>query len=154
MAEMDPAARISAANPFAVTDPEKIPAKRYYDPAFHRLEAEHLWPRVWQMACRLEQIPNVGDWVEYSNLGTSVIVVRAKDGVRAHHNHCRHRGVPIAGGKGNDHGNCKTSGFICPFHGWRWNLEGDCTFVYGRHLFNEALLDQDELRLRPCRVET
>ncbi len=154
MAEMDPAGLRQAANPYYVTDPELIPAKRYFDEAFFELEREHLWPHVWQMACRLEQIPNVGDWVEYSNLGKSVIVVRTKDGVKAHHNHCRHRGVPIAGGKGNEHGNCAKAGFICPFHGWRWNMDGENSFVYGKHLFREELLDKGELALKPCRVET
>ena len=154
MTHADPAAGNQAAHPFAIADPEKIPAKRYYDPDFYQLECEKLWPHVWQMACRLEQIPNLGDWVEYSNLGKSVIVVRTQQGIKAHHNHCRHRGVPIAGGKGNEHGNCTTSGFICPFHGWRWNMEGECTFVYGKHLFNEDLLEKDELSLRSCRVET
>ncbi|PLK24459.1 SRPBCC family protein [Novosphingobium sp. TH158] len=136
--------------PFKVTDPERIPAKRYYDEEFYKLECEHLWPHVWQMACRLEQIPEVGDWVEYSNLGKSVIIVRTKDGVKAFHNACRHRGVPLTEGS---HGNCKTKGFICPFHGWRWNIEGECTFVYGKHLFTEHQLDNEDLKLKPCRVE-
>ena len=140
--------------PFPVTDPEKIPVQRYFDDEFYKAECEHLWPHVWQMACRLEQIPKVGDWVEYSNVGKSVIVVRTNDGVKAYHNHCRHRGVPIAGGKGNEHGNCAKAGFICPFHGWRWNMDGESTFVYGRHLFNEDLLDKQELALKPVRVET
>lgn len=135
--------------PFAVADPERIPAKRYYDEAFYALECERLWPHVWQMACRLEQIPNIGDWVEYSNLGKSVIVVRTQDGIKAFHNACRHRGVQLVSG----HGNCKGSGFICPFHGWRWNAEGKNTFVYGRHLFDERQLDEADLALKPCRVE-
>ena len=125
--------------PFRITDPERIPSKRYYDEAFYKAEIEKLWPHVWQMACRLEQIENVGDWVEYSNLGKSVIVVRTKDGVKAFHNACRHRGVPLA--DTGTHGNCKTTGFICPFHGWRWNAEGKNTFVYGRHMFSEGQLD-------------
>ncbi|WP_242008008.1 aromatic ring-hydroxylating oxygenase subunit alpha [Sphingomonas ginsenosidivorax] len=138
--------------PFAVENPERIPTARYYDEEFYRLETERLWPHVWQMACRLEQIANVGDYVEYTNLGKSIIVVRAKDGVKAFHNACRHRGVPFVGE--GDHGNCKTPGFICPFHGWRWNIEGKNTFVYGRHMFSEEQLDQADLALRPCRVET
>ncbi|WP_228275077.1 aromatic ring-hydroxylating oxygenase subunit alpha [Stakelama tenebrarum] len=138
--------------PFAVTDPERIPAKRYYDEEFFKLENERLWPHVWQMACRLETIPNVGDWIEYSILGKSVIVVRAKDGVKAYHNACRHRGVPLAESGG--HGNCKRQGFICPFHGWRWNMEGENTFVYGSHMFSEDVLDADDLALKACRVET
>ena len=164
MAEMDPvnfdgAERLAGESPLRIENPALIPAARYYDDEFYRLECEHLWPNVWQMACRLEQIPNVGDWIEYSNVGKSVIVVRTKDGVKAHQNHCRHRGVPIAGGQGNAegqsaHGNCARSGFICPFHGWRWNMDGDCTFVYGRHLFDEEVLAKDDLALRSVRVET
>ena len=100
MAEMDLADQLQAANPLRIENPALIPAARYYDEEFYRLECERLWPNAWQMACRLEQIPNVGDWIEYSNVGKSVIVVRTRDGVRAHQNHCRHRGVPIAGGKG------------------------------------------------------
>jgi nitrite reductase/ring-hydroxylating ferredoxin subunit len=154
MAEMDPAGLVRGANPFPVTNPELIPAQRYYDEDFFKAECENLWPHVWQMATRLELIPNVGDWVEYSNVGKSVIVVRTKDGVKAFQNHCRHRGVPIAGGHGNDMGNCAKSGFICPFHGWRWNMDGECTFVYGKQLFNEELLDKGELALKPVRCET
>jgi len=137
--------------PFKLTEPDRIATQRYYDAEFYQAEVEHLWPHVWQMACRLEMIPEVGDWVEYSNLGQSVIVVRGKDGIRAFHNACRHRGVPLTDG---GHGNCKGKGFICPFHGWRWNSEGDNTFVYGRHLFDERQLDADDLKLKPCRLET
>lgn len=140
---------VDAAVPFRVTNPERIPSKRYYDEEFYRLECERLWPHVWQMACRLEQIPNLGDWVEYTNLGKSVIIVRTREGVKAYHNACRHRGVQLASG----HGNCKTQGFICPFHGWRWNMEGKNTFVYGRHMFSEDQLDQAELALPECRSE-
>jgi len=135
--------------PFPITNPERIPTKRYYDEEFYRLECEKVWPHAWQMACRLEQIPSIGDFVEYSNLGKSVIVVRTQDGVKAYHNACRHRGVKLALG----HGNCKTQGFICPFHGWRWNMEGKNTFVYGRHMFSEEQLNQGDLALPECRVE-
>jgi nitrite reductase/ring-hydroxylating ferredoxin subunit len=138
-----------ASVPYGLTDLERIPVKRYYDEEFYRLECERVWPHVWQMACRIEQIPNVGDWIEYSNLGKSVIVVRATDGIRAYHNACRHRGVQLVEG----HGNCKVKGFICPFHGWRWNMEGKNTFVYGRHLFSEKQLDQVDVALRRCRTE-
>ena len=141
-------------NPFHVSDPEKIPATRYYDEDYFKLESEGVWGHSWQMATRLENIPNPGDWVEYTILDKSVLIVRAKDGVKAYHNHCRHRGVPVAGGKGNEHGNCAKTGFICPFHGWRWNMDGECTFVYGKHLFNQDLLDKQELSLIPVRCDT
>ncbi|KPF91843.1 (2Fe-2S)-binding protein [Novosphingobium sp. AAP83] len=147
MAEADPKLSI----PFKVVEADRIPSPRYYDEQFYKLECEKLWPHVWQMACRVEQLPEVGDWIEYSNLGKSIIVVRTKDGIRAFHNACRHRGLPLTENAG--HGNCKTAGFICPFHGWRWNIEGKNTFVYGRHMFEERQLDEADLALRPCRHE-
>jgi phenylpropionate dioxygenase-like ring-hydroxylating dioxygenase large terminal subunit len=135
--------------PFRVTDPQLIPAQRYYDGEFFRLENEKLWPHVWQMACRLEEIPHIGDFTEYRNLDRSVIVVRTRDGVKAFHNACRHRGVQLIEG----HGNCAKKGFICPFHGWRWNAEGRNTFVFGKQIFDDELLDHAEIDLPPVRVE-
>ena len=135
--------------PFRITDPERIPAKRYYDEQFFKLEQELLWPHVWQMACRLEQITEIGDYVEYRILDKSVIVVRTSSGVKAFHNACRHRGVELVSG----HGNCKKQGFVCPFHGWRFNMDGESTFVFGKKIFSEKSLEQAELNLVPCRVE-
>src|ERR1700683_3827646 len=62
--------------PHPVVVPDQIPKERYYDPAFYASEAQQLLPRVWQMACRLEEIPGVGDFVEYEILDQSVILVR------------------------------------------------------------------------------
>jgi phenylpropionate dioxygenase-like ring-hydroxylating dioxygenase large terminal subunit len=135
--------------PFRVKDPERIPAGRYYDEQFFELERERLWPHVWQMACRLEEISEVGDWVEYKILDKSVLVVNTKSGIKAFHNACRHRGVQLASGQGN----CEVQGFTCPFHGWRWNIEGQNTFVYARHLFSEDMLKAADINLVPCRVE-
>jgi nitrite reductase/ring-hydroxylating ferredoxin subunit len=137
--------------PLQITDPERIPSRRYYDAEFYKLECERLWPHVWQMACRLEQIPNVGDWVEYTILDKSVIVVRSKDGVKAFHNACRHRGVQLV--EAGSYGNAQSQGFVCPFHGWRFSINGDNTFVYGKHMFGERQLDKADLALKPCRVE-
>src|SRR5579883_2253396 len=82
--------------PWAVTRPDRIPKQRYYDAEFFAMEAELFWPRVWQMACRLEEIPNPGDFAEYEILDQSVIVVRAAaDEVRAYSNSCRHRAVKL-----------------------------------------------------------
>ena len=65
--------------PFAIEDLDRIRKERYYDPDFYAMENELLWPRVWQMACRLEEIPEVGDFAEYEILDQSVIVLRTED---------------------------------------------------------------------------
>lgn len=136
--------------PHAMTVRDRAPKERYYDPEFYRLEAENLWSRVWQMACRLDEIPQADDFAEYEILDQSVIVVRAADGsVRAFQNACRHRGVRVAEG----HGTCE-SGFTCPFHGWCYDLDGTNTFVSKTKSFSEHNLQPGDLDLTPVRCET
>lgn len=144
----DTAAALDAV-PYRITNPTRIPAKRYFDEEFYRLECERFWPHVWQMACRLEEIPAIGDWVEYRILDKSVIVVRTQSGVKAFHNSCRHRGVQLVSGQGN----CAAQGFTCPFHGWRYSMEGESSFIFGRDMFDAEDLDPADVALAPCRVE-
>ena len=88
--------------PYAMDRPDRVPSARYYDPDFFAMENELLWPRVWQMATRLEHIPNPGDFVEYEILDRSVVVVRVDAStIKAYENTCRHRGVKLASGSGN-----------------------------------------------------
>src|SRR6516165_5750332 len=113
--------------PFAMTSPIQVPRERYFDRDFFELEKQKLWPRVWQMACRLEEIPQPGDFVEYEICDLSVLVVRQGDGsVKAFENACRHRATQLAMGAGRFGG----GQIVCPFHGWRWNLDGTSSFVF------------------------
>ena len=136
--------------PFAIATPDRVPKERYYDPDFYRMENELLWPRVWQMACRLEEVPNPGDFAEYEILDQSVLVVRTEDmGVRAFDNACRHRGVRFAQGRGS-----KPGGFVCPFHGWCYGTDGHNTRVTQASGFSEHNLEPAEINLSSVRCET
>lgn len=96
-----------------------IAPSRYFDPAFHWLEADRMWNRTWQMACREEQIAEVGDSVVYEIADASLIVVRtAPDEIRAFHNSCLHRGTQLRTTSGH------VKAFRCPFHGFTWNIDG------------------------------
>ncbi|MFN3472455.1 MAG: aromatic ring-hydroxylating oxygenase subunit alpha [Blastomonas sp.] len=100
---------------------DDVSKDRYVDPGFAAEEFKRLWPRTWQMACREDHIPEVGDYYVY-DLGTfSFIVVRSDDDeIKAHYNACLHRGTKLKPSA--------TEGFAndikCPFHGWSWNLDG------------------------------
>ena len=134
----------------ALVQPDRAPKERYFDPDFFQMEVEQLWPRVWQMACRLEEIPRPGDFVEYEILDQSIIVVRTDDlGVRALQNACHHRGVKVVEGRGT----CE-SGFICPFHGWCYGPDGKNTHVTQAKTFAEHNLQPSDLNLTPVRCET
>jgi nitrite reductase/ring-hydroxylating ferredoxin subunit len=92
---------------------------RYTSYDWHRREVEGLWKRVWQMACREEQIAEVGAHIIYELAELSYIVVRtAPDEIKAYVNACLHRGRQL-----KDHGG-RCSEFRCPFHGFTWALDG------------------------------
>ncbi|WP_022982523.1 SRPBCC family protein [Ideonella sp. B508-1] len=104
-----------------------VPAEHYTSREYLQREKRQLWPKVWQLACRLEEIPFVGDYVTYDILDESIIVVRQDaDTIRAYHNVCPHRGRRLTEG-------CGTAARLqCKFHGWQWNLDGKVIRIIDR----------------------
>ncbi|MEV6164883.1 aromatic ring-hydroxylating dioxygenase subunit alpha [Streptomyces sp. NPDC052052] len=129
----------------------RVPAERYHSREFFDLEKEKLWPRVWQMAAREEEIPDPGDFVEYEIVGQSLLIVRQHDGsVKALHNVCRHRATELGRGCGRFRG----GQIVCPFHGWRWKIDGSISHVFGREGFDEETIRPEDIALREARCET
>ncbi len=96
-----------------------IPKSRYTSARFADLENEFMWTSTWQMACMADEVSQPGDHVVYDVADQSLIVVRSKDGrLRAFYNSCLHRGTKLRTEDG------RVASFRCPFHGWRWDLEG------------------------------
>jgi phenylpropionate dioxygenase-like ring-hydroxylating dioxygenase large terminal subunit len=136
--------------PHAIEPPDRVRKERYVDPGFYALECELLWPRAWQMACRLEEIPQPRDFVEYEVLDQSIIVLRTDDmDVVAFQNACRHRGVKVVEGRGS----CE-HGFVCPFHGWCYGLDGKNSFIPRKKTFSEHNLYAGDIDLVPVRCDT
>ena len=122
-----------------------VSADRYFSRDWHEQEIARVWRRTWQMACRVEEIPNVGDHVIYEIVHDSLIVVRSgPDEIRAYVNSCLHRGTLLR----TEPGSVKQ--FRCPFHGWTWNLAGQLTDVPGAWDFPG--LDRDRACLPQARV--
>lgn len=104
-----------------------IPKYVYFSPEVAELEKRRLWPRVWQVACRAEELPSVGSYVAYDILDESIFVIRtAPDRLQAFHNACRHRGRRLVEGRG------KVQQIACSFHGWRYNIDGTINTVLER----------------------
>lgn len=119
---------------------------RYTDPDFARLEYERLWSKVWQCAARLDEIPQVGDFTTYEIGDQSVVVVRVtEDSIKAYYNFCPHRGTALtAGGCGHFDKNR----ILCPFHGWKWDLQGNNTFVLEQQEFHDGKLKNSDVALK------
>src|SRR5262245_6511836 len=102
-------------------------------PEFHELEREAIFKRAWLNVGRAERLPRVGSYFtkEIAVARTSIVVVRDHDGeVRAFHNICRHRGNKLVW---NDSPREETAGvcrqFVCKYHGWRYGLDGELTYI-------------------------
>jgi phenylpropionate dioxygenase-like ring-hydroxylating dioxygenase large terminal subunit len=127
------------------TMPHGISVGRYIDPAFQRLEYEKLWSKVWQIAIRVDEIPEVNDYTVYTIGARTVLLVRAdQNTVKAYHNVCPHRGTALADGCGA----FNEGRIICPFHGWRWDTMGRNHFVLERQEFRDGQLRESDVALK------
>jgi phenylpropionate dioxygenase-like ring-hydroxylating dioxygenase large terminal subunit len=124
-------------------------------PAFYDAERDAVFRKTWLNVGRVEQLPRNGSYFtkELDAARTSVILVRDMEGdLRAYHNICRHRGNKLVW---NDYPREETSGvcrqFTCKYHGWRYGLEGQLTFVQQEAEFFD--LDKDDFGLVPVTVD-
>jgi phenylpropionate dioxygenase-like ring-hydroxylating dioxygenase large terminal subunit len=101
-----------------------IDRKLYTSADVHRQEVQRVWQRVWQFACREEEIAEVGDIHVYSLADLSILVVRSgEDEIKAYYNSCTHRGTALC----SDHTHLQK--LRCPFHGFTWKLDGSLDSV-------------------------
>ena len=104
-----------------------VSIERYISKDWHNREVERLWKKVWQMACREEDIPVAGDHIRYDIAGSSFLVVRTDSGeIKSYPNACLHRGRMLKEFDG------RSSEIRCAFHGFCWSLDGDLTDVPAR----------------------
>jgi nitrite reductase/ring-hydroxylating ferredoxin subunit len=130
-----------------VGDDEVLPRARYTSPEFGALEFERLWSRVWQVACREEEIAKVGDFCEYLIGDQSILVVRsAPEVVGAFHNTCLHRGTRLAEGSGHFDNQC----IRCRYHAWCYDLDGNLIEVVDSEEFAPM---PENVRLGEVRVD-
>lgn len=124
---------------------DDVSIERYFSKDWHDREVEKVWRKSWQLACRIEQIPNVGDHIVYDIVHDSLLVVRTgPNEIRAYVNSCLHRGTLL-----RTEGGCVKQ-FRCPFHGWTWALDGRLKIIPGQWDFDHV--DKRTLSLPEARV--
>ncbi len=95
-----------------------IPVGRHIGDEFWQLEEQHLWPRVWVLAGRAEDIPNPGDYFLFDDLRVPVIVIRGKDTmIRSFYNTCQHRGAPVVREPVGT-----SRALRCQYHSWTYDI--------------------------------
>ena len=127
----------------------RISTERFTSREYAEREREVIWKKVWQVAGRVDELPNNGDWKEYRIHDQSYVIVRGNDSkIRGFVNACRHRGnVLCREKKGHSNGR-----FTCPYHLWSFGTDGRLVGVARPDLVGP--IDKSELGLLEVPVDT
>lgn len=84
------------------------------------MERRRLFDRSWALVGTVEQLAEPGSYLTATVGSSPLVVVRDRDGqLRAFHNLCRHRGLPVVEGEG------RCGRFMtCRYHQWSYDLSG------------------------------
>ena len=127
-----------------LTDQEK-----YYSRAHADREWEQLWCRTWNLAGRVSDVANKGDFFTFDLGRESFIITRSSDNViRAFFNVCQHRGARLVNEPSGNAG-----AFVCPFHSWSWRNDGTLRSITDEETFPEEVIC-DRPGLSEVRCET
>ncbi len=125
-----------------------LPFWTYQNQEFFDLEIEHLFKPNWMLVGHVSEIAKAGDYLTFEGFGERALVVRNKAGeINAFHNICRHRGSTILVGQGH----CRQS-LTCPFHGWRYDFDGNLQFIPGKEGFPDINPKRHSLKLIECEI--
>ena len=131
-----------------LSEPVTYGVEPFISESYARAEREKLWGKVWQHACRVEELRNVGDYVTYDILDDTILIVRSEpEKISAFYNVCAHRGRRLMDGCGH------ATQFRCKYHAWRYNLKGENIHVLDKADWNGALT-AERLRLPEVKVDT
>ena len=121
-----------------------IPKQRYTSRVYFEREHRDLWPSVWLLAGFESDLSEPGCYFTYEVGRESIVAVRQQDGgIRAFHNVCTHRGTRLL-----EPGQGKVRAIRCPFHAWRFGLDGNLEEALDEASFPQGCPPQD-LSLRP-----
>lgn len=133
--------------------PFRIEPEWYWSNQRAEQEWRYVWSRLWHVGPREEELSEPGDVMLHSLGRESLIFVRAEDGgVRGYFNVCRHRASRLLL---SQDGPGHAGEFHCPFHGWRYGLDGKVTHIPYRERFDCETIDDPNLTsLKSFRVES
>ncbi|MFN3231454.1 MAG: aromatic ring-hydroxylating oxygenase subunit alpha [Alphaproteobacteria bacterium] len=128
---------------------DTIPKARYTDERYVGLEWERLWTKVWNLAGRVDDLAEPGDYFTYDLGKESFIITRDRTmNIRAYYNVCLHRGNRLKPERGVGF----SDSFQCMYHHWEWNLDGTIKRIPDEETFPQGL-DHDCLKLKEVKVD-
>ncbi|MCG8314399.1 MAG: aromatic ring-hydroxylating dioxygenase subunit alpha [Pseudomonadales bacterium] len=138
-----------------LSEPLKIPVEAFTSKQYAEAEGDRLWAKVWQQAGRVEEIPDVGSYITYEIGNDSILIVRnGKDSIKAFHNVCSHRGRRLVSTPKDGHSaRGRQSKFVCGYHAWTFNVEGEATYILDKDDWKGQLTEMCT-NLKEVKVDT
>lgn len=100
-----------------------LPREYYTSGELFELECRQIIFKSWLCVGHVSLVAEPNSYITYEVAGESVIVIRGADGkIRALLNVCSHRGSRLCTAPRG-----KASGFVCPYHAWRYDQDGRLT---------------------------
>jgi len=127
-----------------------ISVDSYISEEIYEKEIEYVFRKSWFYVCSASELKETGSYVvkEIPHLKKSLILVKDTSGdIKGFENACKHRGNRLI------YDECpgkKTATFVCPFHGWAYNLDGTLRGIPERDRFFD--IDTSTLSLTPITV--
>lgn len=119
----------------------------YTAPSTLATEWEGIWTRCWLFAGLVLDLPDVGDYFTFSVGRESIVVLRDERGeIRAFYNVCQHRGNRIFTSESGS-----VQQVACPYHGWRYALDGQLVEVPDEERFCPAV-EKEQRSLKPVKL--
>lgn len=119
-------AQLDTGQPEMAERDTEVPVRSYLDPARAADEVRALFRRLPVVLGHASQLAAPGDCITSDALGLPIVAARGRDGeLRAFLNVCRHRGTKlVTEACGHDR-----KAFVCPYHGWTYDLAGQLTHI-------------------------
>lgn len=104
------------------------PVSWYFDNQFYEKVEKQQTFRRWLNVGSAHALKEDGDYIAMTVFDQPIVVVKSPKGFNAFYNVCRHHAAQICDeGVGSLGSNPQTCRFVCPYHGWEYNIDGRLT---------------------------
>lgn len=122
-----------------------LPGEAYVDRDVFAAEQARVFRAGWAPVARVSDVARPGDYLSVDLGGAPLVVTNDGGTLRVLSRVCRHRGMPVAEGRGS------AKALTCPYHLWRYDLDGRLAAAPGME--RSAVFDRADCALPQMRSE-
>lgn len=125
----------------------RLPPDAYLSDHWLAREQEAVFEATWSLVAAIDDLPRPGDVIDVTVGRYPILLAHTDDGLRAHHNMCRHRGMALVCGPARTGDRVR-----CPYHGWEFSTDDGSLARIPQRATQFGDVDDDALGLLPASV--